>query len=171
MIIVDAKNSNETNASHISILNFDNINMACNDDNCVPYLVAKMELEKLKEMGYYTINYDDYINYIQGNVLLKDKAILLITNNINGLIKEELNNKLDFRITTIPNNVKLNYNNMTNNTNNKIDNLNAYQVKRYTSLDEVIKMAQGENVVEANTNLNKNVSVPVLNYHFLFRCC
>ena len=165
---VDAKNSNETNASHISILNFDNINMACNDDNCVPYLVAKMELEKLKEMGYYTINYDDYINYIQGNVLLKDKAILLITNNINGLIKEELNNKLDFRITTIPNNVKLNYNNMTNNTNNKIDNLNAYQVKRYTSLDEVIKMAQGENVVEANTNLNKNVSVPVLNYHFFY---
>ena len=165
---INTNNSKDANTNHISILNYDNINTVCSDDNCVPYLVAKMELEKLKEMGYYTITSDDFINYIQGNLQLKDKAILLITNNLNDLIKEEINSKLEFGITTMPNNIKLNYNNMTNNTNNKLDNLNAYQVKRYTSLDEVIKMAQGENVVEANANLNKNVSVPVLNYHFFY---
>ena len=166
--IVESKNSNDTNTNHISVLNYNSIENVCNNDDCIPTLIAKQELERLIKEGYYTISVDDFINYINGNLMLKDKAILIITNNINGIIKEDLNNTLNIKITVTNDKIKLNYNNTTNNTNNTLDNLNAYQVKRYTSIDEVIKMAQGENVVEGNTNLNKDVSVPVLNYHFFY---
>ena len=165
---VESKNSKDTNTSHISVLNFDNISNVCGDDNCVPKLVAKMELEKLKKEGYYTISVDDFINYINGNVMLKDKAILITTGNVNDIVKG-FNDTLGFNITKIENeNLKFNFNNNTNNTETKTDSINVYNVKRYTSYDEVLRMAQGENVVEANTNLNKDVSVPVLNYHFFY---
>lgn len=165
---VAAKNSKDTNTSHVSVLNFDNISNVCGDDNCVPKLVAKMELEKLKKEGYYTISVDDFINYINGNLMLKDKAILITTGNVNGNVTE-FNEKLGLNITKVENeNLKFNFNNNTNNTETKTDSINVYNVKRYTSLDEVLRMAQGENVVEANTNLNKDVSVPVLNYHFFY---
>ncbi len=165
---VESKNSKDTNTSHVSVLNFDNISNVCGDDNCVPKLVAKMELEKLKKEGYYTISVDDFINYINGNVMLKDKAILITTGNVNDIVKG-FNDTLGFNITKIENeNLKFNFNNNTNNTETKTDSINVYNVKRYTSYDEVLRMAQGENVVEANTNLNKDVSVPVLNYHFFY---
>ncbi len=165
---VDSNNSKDTNTNHISVLYFDNISNVCNDDNCVPRLVARMELQKLKEAGYYTITKDDFINYINGNVMLKDKAILITTNDVNDNIKE-FNNTYGFNITKVEdNNIKFNYNNTTSNVGTKTDSINAYQIKRYTSYDEVLKMAQGESVTETNYNLNKDVSVPVLNYHFFY---
>ncbi len=123
---INNDNSKEKCTDHISVLIYDKIENTCSDENCIPLLTFKEQVEKLKENGYYTITKDEFSNYLKNNINLKEKAVLLLTNNLNDTITntiKELNindNKLSFLQTR-------KYDNENDNSNVIYTELNGYK--------------------------------------------
>ena len=164
---INNDNSKEKCTDHISVLIYDKIENTCSDENCIPLLTFKEQVEKLKENGYYTITKDEFSNYLKNNINLKEKAVLLLTNNLNDTITntiKELNINLEKN-----ENLKLNITNKPSIASSKLEDINAYQIKNYSTVENIILMAQGLEVKEtAPVKQKKEVSVPVLNYHFFY---
>ena len=163
----EANNSTEENANHISILYYDNINESCNDYNCTSTTKLKEELNILKDNNFYTISKDEYISYLNKNLKLKQNAILLLTKNDYLEIAKTITNELGYQIDAVEESgLVLNQTNKTTNTESNLSSLDSYQMKSYSLLDNIIKMANGEEVVENEPNPNQGIAV--LNYHFFF---
>ena len=164
---INNDNSKEKSTDHVSVLIYDKIENTCSDENCIPLLTFKEQVEKLKENGYYTITKDEFSNYLKNNINLKEKAVLLLTNNLNDTITntiKELNINLEKN-----ENLKLNITNKPSISSSKLEDINAYQIKNYSTVENIILMAQGLEVKEtAPVKQKKEVSVPVLNYHFFY---
>ena len=64
--VIDATNTEDKEASYVSVFYYEVISPTCNDVNCVPSATVKDNLSKLKENGYYEISKYDYIQYLNG---------------------------------------------------------------------------------------------------------
>lgn len=159
---IDNENSKENNTSHISILVYDTIKNSCdNSYNCLSTDETRDQLYKLLDNGYYSITTKEYEDYLNNNLKLKDKAILILTNN-ESETTEKICRELGITIES------------TNKSNILKENEKAtsstYQIKSYSTMDNILKMANGEKVVESPPIKQANYvqGVPVLNYHFFY---
>ena len=151
-VIEDSKNTNEEEASFISVLYFNNASSS----------KIKEVLSYLKDNKYESISLDEYKGWLEGSIRLKKKTVLLTTSeNIdNNLLK-----KYKFNIENVSNNSVFTFidSNIKTTKDTNIDSINRYVVSDYTSLDMIEKMINGVNINESN-----NQSVAVLNYHFFY---
>ena len=158
---IDSKNTKEKTSDHVSVLFYEFIQDTCSDYNCTTTENFKNTINKLKENGYYTITTEEFKNYISGMRNLKEKAILINT-NINNELKvniEKLEEDANFRFIST-------YKSVKPNTDQK--RIDRYQIKNYTSIDDVVKMANGEELKQSTDKEVNTQSVPVLNYHFFY---
>ncbi len=171
---IEKINTQENETNHISIIHYENINENCNDYNCIKLVTAKEQLSKLKENGYYSISLNEYKDFLAGNIRLKDKAILFTTSNQNDYINN-LNIELDIKIELINENVGIKFNstNKTTNKNSDLNSIDRYQIKSYSTIENILKMANGEEVIEKepikiSRNTSSGPGIAVLNYHFFY---
>ena len=163
---VENKNTEEQEATHVSVIYYYDIEDTCNNYNCTKTEDVKTQINKLKESGYYTLTTDEFKNYIEGNVRLKDKAIYIITSNetdITNAIKNELQIILEKDDGTL----KFNSNNKTA-IPGQAQEINRYQIKSYTPIENLLKMANGEDVEEHDPTPPSDQGIAVLNYHFFY---
>ena len=162
-------NTNQKIANHISILYYEKIEESCTDDNCTSIENFKEQISKLKENGYYTITKDEYNNYLNKYILLKEKAIYILTKSENENIAN-IEKELNMKIEKWTDNQKLNITNKTTTEKSDINSLDCYQIKKYSTIENILKMANGEEVQEQApvTNPNKVQGIAVLNYHFFY---
>lgn len=147
---VKKENTKEKEATSVSILYYDTIDSSCSGYSCTSLTTINEHINKLKENGYYTISLDEYQKFIEQDIHLKDKALLLVTKEKTDIIKTlEDNHKIKIE------------------TNNDQLNNKKYEVKSYTTTDNIIKMANGEEVIE-NPPVINDQKIAVLNYHFFF---
>ena len=159
---INHENTKENSTNQISILLYDTINNTCtNNENCTTTETFKNQINKLLENNYYTITNEEYENYLNNNLRLKDKAILILTNNESDTTKN-ISKELNINIETPSKSdlVKTNEKTVSN----------TYQIKSYSTIENILKMANGEKVVETppKKQTNSVQGVPVLNYHFFY---
>lgn len=159
---INHENTKENSTNQISILLYDTINNTCtNNENCTTTETFKNQINKLLENNYYTITNEEYENYLNNNLKLKDKAILILTNNESDTTKN-ISKELNINIETPSKSdlVKTNEKTVSN----------TYQIKSYSTIENILKMANGEKVVETPPKKQTNYvqGVPVLNYHFFY---
>ena len=166
--IKESTNEIKDKANHISILYYEMISDNCNDYNCTTTTVFKEEMNKLKENGYYTITEQDYERYLDNFINLKDKALLVTTS-----LKEEeitpLKDELKINIVSTKNEGNIRYLSTFKTTNKDTpkNEANRYQIKSYTTVDDILKMAAGEELRQV-LDEESNQKIAVLNYHFFF---
>ncbi len=159
--------SNES-INHISVLYYEMISDNCNDYNCTTTSAFKEQIKKLQENGYYTITEWDYEKYLNHFINLKDKALLITTS-----LKEEefasLKDELKINIISTKNEYNIRYLSTYKPTTAETvtSEANRYQIKSYTTIDDLLKMASGEELKQALPEENKQ-SIAVLNYHFFY---
>ena len=166
---IDSKNTKEKTSDHVSVLFYEFIQDTCSDYNCTTTENFKNTINKLKENGYYTITTEEFKNYISGMRNLKEKAILINTANYNDNITN-INNELKVNIEKLEEDANFRfistYKSVKPNTDQK--RIDRYQIKNYTSIDDVVKMANGEELKQSTDKEVNTQSVPVLNYHFFY---
>lgn len=166
---INSKNTKDKIADHVSVLFYEFIQDSCDDYNCTTTENLKNTINKLKENGYYTLTSEEFKNYISGRKSLKDKAIYINTANYNDNITN-LNKELEINIDKLDE--KYNYRFISTykpaKSNDDQKRINRYQIKNYTSIDDVLKMANGEEIKQSTDQEVARQSVPVLNYHFFY---
>lgn len=160
----------ENIASYISVINYNSVKDECDIEECITTTEFKEELNYLKENNYYSITTEDYKLWLNNNINLKDKAILLLSS-------EDLNN--------ISNEYNLNINTDTlditfndNNTKSIKGNPNRYNIINKTNFDTFKKIIAGDTVsyvvlpiYQQHTLPDENANateIAVLNYHFFY---
>lgn len=172
IIEVKKNNSKEKETKEISILNYENIENSCRGLTCTNTKDVITQINLLKENKYYFITQDELEAFLDNNIRLKDKAILLTTNNANEETKK-IEEQLNIKIENTNNIKNINFtstNKKTTNTDDK-KNVNRYEVKSYTTKDNILKMANKEEVYEVEPLQAANVgaqSIAVINYHFFY---
>ena len=159
---INHENTKKNSTNQISILLYDTINNTCtNNENCTTTETFKNQINKLLENNYYTITNEEYENYLNNNLRLKNKALLILTNNESDTTKN-ISKELNINIETPSKSdlVKANEKTVSN----------TYQIKSYSTIENILKMANGEKVVETPPKKQTNYvqGVPVLNYHFFY---
>ena len=166
---IKAKNPKEKTSDHVSVLFYEFISDTCDDYNCTTTENFKNTINKLKENGYYTITTEEFKNYVSGMRNLKEKAVLINTANYNDSITN-LNNELKVNVEKLEEEANFRfistYKSVKPNTDQK--RIDRYQIKSYTSIDDVVKMANGEELKQSTDQEVNTQSVPVLNYHFFY---
>lgn len=160
--LVDKKNTSEKEASYVSVLHYEKIEKNCTDNTCVEKSVFEEQLESLKSLGYYLITMEEYQNYLEGKIRLKEKAVLLTTtkdSNLEG-VEEKFKDKIE---VVDKDTVSFLDTNQKSTKDNSSKFRNRYLVDKNTSLEDFKKMLEGENLVKNPTN-----KIPVLNYHFFY---
>ena len=167
---LDIQKEIEGKAEHVSVIYYDKILPDCgSDDTCLYPASVKAHVRYMKENGYYFITKEDYLNYIQGYINLKDKAIFLAIGNPNetvDAIKEEI--KTDIGKIEETDGIKLVVTNKTSTPQDDKNAVNCYQAKRYTIIDNYMKMAEGVDVPDNGKETSNNQGIAVINYHFFF---
>ena len=153
-------------AEQISILYYESISPSCEDDNCTTEEDFKNQIIKLIENGYYTIDRSDLEKFLNHSIRLKEKAILLTTSNPINSLKEFINEK-KIHIENIEEEMTLQYMSVNKPVTKETKNnfVNRYQIKKDTKTEEILKMAEGE---EVSISTNQNQAIAVLNYHFFY---
>jgi len=171
---VDTNNTKEADAKYVSVIHFENISEKCNDYNCVTVEAVKGYINSFKEAGYHFINMTEYEDYLVGDVRLKEKALLLTTSNSNDFVNG-INSELNCSIEIVNGDSSLKFNSCNKKSTLESDknNLERYQIKSYSTKENVLKMALGEEVTEKEPvkvvqNTDSGPSIPVLNYHFFY---
>ena len=85
----------ENIATYISVINYENVLDECTIKECITKEAFKEELNYLKENNYYTISIDDYKLWLNDNINLKGKAILLTSKDDLNEISNEYNLKIE----------------------------------------------------------------------------
>ena len=153
--LIDKNNTKEEEAKHLSVLSYDKIDSNCTDYNCIDINTFKEQINKLKSLEYHFIKIDEYEKYINNYIRLKPKAILLTTNTKDEIVKK-LENELDINLEKA---------NIKSDKNHK---LIRYDIKSYTTIDNLVKMANGEDVKETPPVKSSDQKIAVLNYHFFY---
>ena len=166
--IKETSTQSKESANHISVLYYEMISDNCNDYNCTTIPIFKEQIKKLQENGYYTITEEDYEKYLNHFINLKEKAILITTSlkeeEISSL-KDEL--KINISSTKNENNIRYLSTYKPTTTETTIKEANRYQIKNYTTIDDILKMASGEELKQVIPEESKQ-SIAVLNYHFFY---
>ena len=165
--IENSNNTDKKESKQVSVLYYFDVENECNTYNCVKTDDFKNQMQKLKDEGYYTINKDDFWRFIHGNIRLEEKAIYVITTNQNEIVNniaKELNITIDKEETGF-HFVRTNKPAVKE----SLIDINKYQVKSYTTIDDVLRMANGEEVPQDDpTPPSADQKIAVLNYHFFY---
>ena len=166
---VKSNNTKDKVAEYVSVLNYEVIDKNCEEANCFDKSTIKSQTDLLKENGYYFIDKDDYIMFINNYVRLKEKAVLITTSKETEEVKS-INNEFGLKISVINDKDKIKFEDTNKKSTQKDDHnkLNRYSIKYYTTNENIIKMANGEDVVESEPPKNPNMGIAVLNYHFFY---
>lgn len=165
--IVDAENTSDNEASYISVLSYDQID-SCNKNTCVSIDKVREQLKYLKEDGFYSITINEYGQWLDGNIRLREGAILVTTNTNNSNLGV-INTESDIKIELLDNSsLKFSVANRKSTKSSPKDNIESYLVKNSTSLEDFKKMSKGEDVVEYVAPSNSEQKIAVLNYHFFY---
>lgn len=162
VLIEDKKNTNEKEASYVSILHYEKIGDGCTDINCVEESQLEEQLEILDSLGYYLITIEEYKAYLEEKVRLKEKAVLVTTTKDSELEKIKDDFKKNIEVVekdTLP----FLDTNQKSTRENSSQFINRYLVSQNTTLEDIKKMVEGENVVK-----NPTTKIPVFNYHFFY---
>ena len=165
--IVDSENTKDNEASYISVISYDQIDN-CNKDTCVPIESVKQQLNYLKDAGFYSITINEYGQWLEGNIRLKEKAILVTTNTNNtnlGIINTESDIKIEL-LDKSP--LKFSVANRKSTKSSPRNNIESYLVKANTSLEDFKRMSNGEDVIEYVAPSDSEQKIAVLNYHFFY---
>ena len=167
--VITEKQTEEKNeiAKKVSVLFYDSIEPTCNNYNCTTIDNFKRQIELLKNNGFYTINENDYNRFLKNYINLKDKALYIITNTTNENITS-LTKELNITIDKNNDGIKYLSTNKSSLKNSDYNIRDRYQIKSYTSDENLLKMANGEEVKETTAEDNKTQKIPVLNYHFFY---
>ena len=166
---INHKNNDLQEAEYVSIIYYEKIDDNCTDDICLKKESVKAHIDKLKKEGYYFITKDEYLKFINNYARLKEKAILLTTNELNNSISE-IKNEVNVEIAKIDENDHITME-TTNKKSTKEDDknhINRYQAKRYTLIDTYSQMARGEDVIDNGRENSNNQRIGVVNYHFFY---
>lgn len=164
------QSKNDNKAKHVSVIYYDKIKNECaGDDTCLKPVSVKAHINLLKENGYYFITKDDYVNYINKYINLKEKAVFITTGEINEEVNT-LNKELNINISKIEDNdsIKFNITNKASTPDDSKESINCYQAKSYTIIDKYLSMAEGITVEDNGKETSDNQSIAVLNYHFFY---
>ena len=162
--VIENKNDN----SYVSVIHYETINNTCNDNNCLTPESIKIHIKELQDNDYYFITKDDYINYLKGYINLKEKAVLLTTNTINEYTnKIKTDSKVEIFKIEDKDNIKFANTNKKSSKKDDHSKLNRYVAKKYTNIDDYLKMASGVDVID-DGGINNATDIPVVNYHFFF---
>lgn len=147
MEIIESQNTEEVAAEQIPVLYYDNMETWKETDNW------KEQIALLREKGFYTISLIDFEAWLHGNIRLKDKAILLLSQSEELVEEYQFYNKTSSSVSfSITNSVA------------KINSANLYQVKATTTKEQFETMLAGEPIIIPA----KEQKVAVLNYHFFY---
>ena len=167
--VVDNKNTELNESSYVSVLHFDTIyeKEKCQKLTCIKLDTLKKYVDYLDKEGYYSITFDEYEDYLDKKIHLKEKAILLTVGNSNDtLIKYNEEAEYKFNLIDKESNLKFKDTNKKTTVESNKNALNRYVIKTSTTMDNFKKMVAGKNVVEyVYVNEQK---IPVLNYHFFY---
>lgn len=163
----------DNTANYISVINYNNIKENCDIKECITIDNLKEQLNYIKENGYYTITIDDYISWKNDNINLKEKALLLLSQ------QENINEIIDMDNLTIENTKDIEFTN-TNSKNEKLNETNTcYNIINKTTIDIFKQIINGENItyIEEKPQMQNHTlpsesenatQIAVLNYHFFF---
>lgn len=171
--LIEKQNTEIKETDYISVLHYDTIysNENCTVNTCLSIEKVKEHFKYLEEQGYYSITIDEYKNYLDKKIRLKEKAILITTSNSNDTLTK-LNKESKIKVEIVNDNTGIKFNN-TNKKSTKDSNkesIDRYLIRNITSNDNFHKMVAGETVVEEvifKRTANEQ-SIPVLNYHFFY---
>ncbi len=165
------KKTEDIPATYVSSLYYEKIEDSCFDLGCTPTSTFQEHLNLLKEAGYYTITEEEFKEFLQGHAKLKEKAIFLLTASENESLTKVIEEN-GIKMTKLPENSEIKYA-ATNKKAlpNGLENVDCYFVKSYTTNDNILRMALGEDVVEIEPSQKEgygNQKIAVLNYHFFY---
>ncbi|MBQ6498089.1 MAG: polysaccharide deacetylase family protein [Bacilli bacterium] len=154
--------------SHVSVILYNKINTNCSDDTCFHPNSVKAHITRLKKDGYYFITFDDYTRYLKEYINLKDKAVLLVTNDSNDYLKK-IEEDTKVKVTSIKDNkgLKFTNNNKVSTRKDKLNSISNYYPKKYMIIDEYLKMGQGLDITD-DGGKNTATEIAVVNYHFFY---
>ena len=166
---VDSNNTKEKTSDHVSVLFYEFIEGSCNDYNCTTNDNFKNQINKLKESGYYTVTNEEFKNYVSGKKNLKEKAIYITIANYNENT-ENLKKELQIEINKLEEDAHYRFISTYKpaKANADLKRIDRYQIKTYTTVDDIVKMANGEEVKQSTDDEVNRQGVPVLNYHFFY---
>lgn len=163
----------ESISSYISVLNYETVQENCETNECVTYDNLKEQLNYLKENEFYTININDYKLWLNDNINLKEKAILITsTQDLNEIAQNyNLNIEQDYG--------ELTYSNLNTKSEKGNATIPTYNIIKKTTLDIFKQITNGENItyveekpiIQTHTLPSENgnaTQIAVLNYHFFF---
>lgn len=171
------ENTKIVESSYVSVIHYGKIykeGETCTEDTCISEKQVANHFNLLKNNGFYTITLEELKRWLEGFIRLREKAILLTTDNEitldiikNSAYKIELmNEELPLKFENKNNKVTLEH---------KISATPRYVVKNNTSDADYEKMIKGEEVKEPEkpktsipTLTGNAVKIPVLNYHFFY---
>lgn len=173
--IIEEKEIETNNATnYISVLNYNKVEDTCNETNCVTLENFKNQLNYLKENNYYTINIEDYKNWLNKNINLKEKTILITSKQENiNTISQEYNLQIEQNFDEIE------FTDLNKKSTQEDTIISRYNITTKTTIDTFKEILNGEPItyIERNPilqahilqNENENATeIAVLNYHFFY---
>lgn len=162
----------ENIATYISVINYENVLDECTIKECITKEAFKEELNYLKENNYYTISIDDYKLWLNDNINLKGKAILLTSKDDLNEISNEYNLKIETNLGELT----------FTDSNSKSEKGNTivprYNIINKTTFDTFKQIVAGETVTYIELPIIQTHHLPnetdnakeiaVLNYHFFY---
>ena len=150
--VVKANNTKEKAVKNIQLLNYNDINDNCSGYDCINTSTLEDHINKLKENGYSIISSAEFEKFTDGNIRLREKSIAITVKEENDFVKK-VNENTQSYISTI--------------NNSKSKNVKTHEIKSYTTIDNLLKMANGEDIEEKPPIINDQ-AIAVLNYHFFY---
>jgi len=162
----------ENITTYISVINYENVLDECTIKECITKEAFKEELNYLKENNYYTISIDDYKLWLNDNINLKGKAILLTSkDDLN-----EISNEYNLKIETNLGELTFTDSNLKSEKGNTI--VPRYNIINKTTFDTFKQIVAGETVTYIELPIIQTHHLPnetdnakeiaVLNYHFFY---
>jgi len=162
----------ENITTYISVINYENVLDECTIKECITKEAFKEELNYLKENNYYTISIDDYKLWLNDNINLKGKAILLTSKDDLNEISNEYNLKIETNLGELT----------FTDSNSKSEKGNTivprYNIINKTTFDTFKQIVAGETVTYIELPIIQTHHLPnetdnakeiaVLNYHFFY---
>ena len=142
----------DTNTSYVPVLYLCNIT----DDNKYNESLKRTKYEEiinyLNKQNVNYINMDEYNDWVNGNIVLPQNSILLISDKSDT--KNNIYLKDDINI---------------NNEVSTINNRNAYKINNNINISDIQIILKGIKLIDKNIDDSKfATSIPVLNYHFFY---
>ena len=162
----------ENITTYISVINYENVLKECNIKECITEETFKEELNYLKENNFYTITIDDYKLWLNNNINLKEKAILLTS-------KEDLNEiSKEYNLIIETNLEELTFTDSNSKSEKGNTTIPRYNIINKTTFETFKQIVNGETVSYIEPQLTQTHQLPsensnaieiaVLNYHFFY---